>query len=39
MGYAACLNNIYWARLAGVRILTEVYNPNGSLFEQWAGLA
>jgi hypothetical protein len=21
-----------------VRILTEVYNPNGSLFEQWAGL-
>lgn len=39
MGYYACLNNIYWARLAGVRILTEVYNPNGNLFEQWAGLA
>jgi 4-amino-4-deoxy-L-arabinose transferase-like glycosyltransferase len=38
MGYAACLNNIYWARLAGVRILTEVYNPNGNLFQQWAGL-
>jgi 4-amino-4-deoxy-L-arabinose transferase-like glycosyltransferase len=38
MGYAACLNNIYWARLAGVRILTEVYNPNGNLFAQWAGL-
>ena len=38
MGYYACLNNIYWARLAGVRILTEVYNPNGNLFEQWAGL-
>jgi hypothetical protein len=38
MGFSACLNNIYWARLAGVRILTEVYNPNGNLFEQWAGL-
>ena len=38
MGYYACLNNIYWARLAGVRILSEVYNPNGNLFEQWAGL-
>jgi hypothetical protein len=38
MGGYACLNNNYWARLAGVRILTEVYNPNGNLFEQWAGL-
>jgi hypothetical protein len=38
MGGYACLNNIYWARLAGVRILTEVYNPNGNLFQQWAGL-
>ncbi len=38
MGYYACLNNNYWARLAGVRILTEVYNPNGELFRQWAGL-
>lgn len=38
MGYYACLNNNYWARLAGVRILTEVYNPNPNLFEQWAGL-
>lgn len=38
MGFDACLNNIYWARLAGVRILTEVYNPNGNLYAQWAGL-
>jgi hypothetical protein len=39
MGAIACLNDNYWARLAGVRVLTEVYNPNGLLFEQWAGLA
>jgi hypothetical protein len=38
MGFYACLNNNYWARLAGVRVLTEVYNPNGELFRQWAGL-
>ncbi len=38
MGFYACLNDNYWARLDGVRILTEVYNPNGNLFEQWAGL-
>jgi hypothetical protein len=38
MGGYACLNQNYWARLAGVRILTEIYNPNGRLFEQWAGL-
>jgi 4-amino-4-deoxy-L-arabinose transferase-like glycosyltransferase len=38
MGASACLDQNYWARLAGVRILTEVYNPNGNLFEQWAGL-
>lgn len=39
MGTVACLNQIYWARLAGVRILTEVYAPNPQhLLEQWAGL-
>jgi hypothetical protein len=38
MGGYACLNQNYWARLSGVRILTEVYNPNGELFRQWAGL-
>jgi hypothetical protein len=39
MGGYACLNQNYWARLAGARILTEVYNPNGELFRQWAGLS
>lgn len=39
MGTAACLNQEYWARLADVRILTEVYNPNAAhLLEQWNGL-
>jgi hypothetical protein len=38
MGAVACLTQYYWARLAGVRILTEVYNPNPQLFEQYAGL-
>lgn len=39
MGAAACLNEEYWARLAGVRVLTEVYHPNPAhLLEQWAGL-
>jgi hypothetical protein len=38
MGGYACLNQNYWARLAGVRIPTEIYNPNPNLFEQWAGL-
>jgi hypothetical protein len=38
MGAYACLNQNYWARLAGVRILTEIYNPNGELFRQWASL-
>ena len=39
MGTVACLNEEYWARLAGVRILTEVYNPTPAhLLEQWNGL-
>jgi hypothetical protein len=28
IGETACLNDFYWARLAGVRILTEVYDPD-----------
>src|SRR5581483_3055597 len=32
MGFYACLNDNYWARLDGVRIVTEVYNPNGNLY-------
>jgi hypothetical protein len=38
MGAIACLDRNYWARLAGVRILTEVYNPGPNLFQQWQGL-
>jgi hypothetical protein len=28
VGSIACLNDHYWARLAGVRILTEIYDPE-----------
>ncbi len=28
VGTMACLNDLYWARLAGVQILTEVYAPD-----------
>jgi hypothetical protein len=28
IGHTACLNDHYWARLAGVRILTEIYDPE-----------
>ena len=28
VGFIACLDDQYWARLAGVRILTEIYDPN-----------
>ena len=28
VGSVACLNDPYWARLAGVRILTEIYDPE-----------
>lgn len=39
MGAVACLNDSYWARLAGVRVLTEIYNPNPArLLAQWNGL-
>jgi len=38
MGAIACLNTDYWARLAGVRVLTEIYNPSPHLFEQWEAL-
>lgn len=29
VGYAACLGDFYWARLAGLRVLTEIYAPDG----------
>jgi 4-amino-4-deoxy-L-arabinose transferase-like glycosyltransferase len=28
VGFVACLDDPYWARLAGVRILTEIYDPG-----------
>ena len=39
MGTLACLNDPYWMRLAGVRVLTEVYNPDAKhLFEEYESL-
>ncbi|GAC1419405.1 MAG: hypothetical protein NVSMB62_12080 [Acidobacteriaceae bacterium] len=29
VGHNACLGDFYWARLAGLHILTEIYAPNG----------
>ena len=40
MGSGACVNDPYWARIAGVRVLTEVYSSGGDdLLAQWEGLA
>jgi 4-amino-4-deoxy-L-arabinose transferase-like glycosyltransferase len=39
MGTIACLNDPYWMRLADVRVLTEVYNPDAkNLLEEFEGL-
>ena len=38
VGTRACLYDIYWARLAGVRILTEIYLPTAPLYPQWAAM-
>jgi hypothetical protein len=39
MGTIACLNDPYWMRLANVRVLTEVYNPDAkNLLEEYEGL-
>lgn len=39
MGTIACLNDPYWMRLANVRVLTEVYNPDAQhLLEEFEGL-
>ncbi|MCU1248198.1 MAG: hypothetical protein JWQ49_1227 [Edaphobacter sp.] len=32
IGTIACMYDHYWARLAGVRILTEIYEPNPPLY-------
>jgi hypothetical protein len=39
MGVTACLHDYYWARLAGVRITTEIFAPDPShLWAQWQSL-
>ena len=39
MGTIACLNDPYWMRLADVRVLTEIYNPDPThLLEEFEGL-
>jgi hypothetical protein len=39
MGTIACLNDPYWMRLADVRVLTEVYNPDAKhLLQELEGL-
>jgi hypothetical protein len=38
IGTIACMYDIYWARLAGVRILTEVYLPNPPLYPYLAAM-
>ncbi len=37
-GNTACLNDHYWARLAGVRILTEIYDPQSPVYPFLANL-
>lgn len=39
IGTSACLYDHYWARLAGVRILTEVYDPEGDVYSFLAHLS
>ncbi len=38
IGPIACLNDPYWARLAGVRILTEIYDPETPVYPFLAAL-
>ena len=38
VGTIACLYDHYWARLAGVRILTEIYVPNPPLYPYLAAM-
>jgi hypothetical protein len=38
IGTLACLYDHYWARLAGVRILTEIYEPDPPLYPALAGM-
>ncbi len=38
VGTRACLTDYYWARLAGTRILTEIYQPDPPLYVSLAAL-
>jgi hypothetical protein len=38
IGTRACLYDHYWARLAGVRILTEIYEPDPPLYPYLAAI-
>jgi hypothetical protein len=38
IGTIACTYDHYWARLAGVRILTEIYEPNPPLYPNLAAM-
>jgi hypothetical protein len=38
IGTMACTYDHYWARLAGVRILTEIYEPNRPLYPHLAAM-
>ncbi|WP_188759628.1 hypothetical protein [Edaphobacter acidisoli] len=38
IGTRACLYDHYWARLTGVRILTEIYLPEAPLYPYWAAM-
>jgi hypothetical protein len=38
IGTIACTYDHYWARLAGVRILTEIYEPNPPLYPYLAAM-
>jgi hypothetical protein len=38
IGTMACTYDHYWARLAGVRILTEIYEPNPPLYPYLAAM-
>ncbi|MGD0796622.1 MAG: hypothetical protein ABR910_02760 [Acidobacteriaceae bacterium] len=39
VGATACLTDHYWARLAGVRILTEIYDPDTHTYLFLSGVA
>jgi hypothetical protein len=38
IGTTACLYDPYWARLAGVRVLTEIYEPTVPLYPSFAAM-